>query len=105
MIQTYIRKLEQEKLVSSITGGGSSEARLLNIGDLIDEMKNEINKQITEVQKNMLNSEKHIGEQIQTLREAMKQKISIQDLQSLDERLQSLIDKVVSNINKRFMDR
>jgi len=58
--------------VNSITGGGASEARLLNIGDLIEDIKNEMHRQISEVQKNALNSEKYTGEQIQTLREALK---------------------------------
>lgn len=44
-------------------------------------------------------------EAIQTFKDQLKVKVSVEQLEEHDEKLQALIDRVVANINKRFMDK
>lgn len=46
-----------------------------------------------------------IGEQMHFLKEQMKTKLSSKELQDSEEKLQVLLDKIVANLNKRFMEK
>lgn len=83
---------------------GGMEQRY-NLSDQIDEIQKDVVKKYNDNQKLVKKLENELVEQINAVKEALKTKIAMEHLSDLEDRMHSLIDKILHNINKRFMEK
>ena len=84
--------------------GGGMDNRFIT-QEQLEEHQKEQGIQLNEFNRKLKSTEQDLRDQFNSLKEQMKQKISMQNLYDAEERSQELIDRVVGNINKRFMDK
>lgn len=95
-------------IVKVILGGSGQKSELFKTSspqEMIEELARDLEGKYTEIIKKIATERSETHDSVASLKEALKTKVSAQKLEEAEERIQELIDKVVANVNKRFMDR
>eukprot|EP00347_Sterkiella_histriomuscorum_P011345 403372808 len=98
-----LKKIDQNSWMNGL-GGGGAESRFQS-SEQIDELQKDIQMKFTDFSNKLKSFQEEFTVTVTSVKEQLKQKISHQNLADAEERMQALIDKVIQNINKRFMDR
>ncbi|CDW74029.1 UNKNOWN [Stylonychia lemnae] len=100
-VQLAMKKSDSNNWMNGIGGpsGISSQS------DQIEELQNAMNRKFSEYAAKFKTFEEELQTQIYSVKDILKQKLSQSQLLESEERTQGLMDKIIANINKRFMDR